>query len=261
MTTHILFRFHKAFDVCAQNLKLLRKLNPSTPIHGMYGGSGGLESLPQDLTSLMDSVWAIPLEDPYNNWKNGDICIRWWFKDHGHLYPFSHLVVVEWDMLYFKPLEGMFGPLQPDANYMSLVDKYQVMLESKWPWIQGSWKWQVDAILKQLEEKGSPVDIETLTFGVMGGCVLSRAFLEAFSKETVFGYSNDEVRMSIYAKALDIPVLDNGFYSDGNNMFDASVEAGGKGFNLETIRQVLAKGGKTVHPVREIIAGLADLFG
>ena len=64
---HILFRFHKAFDVCAQNLELLRKLNPNTPIHGLYGGAGGVEALPPDFRERFDSLFALPFEDPQNN--------------------------------------------------------------------------------------------------------------------------------------------------------------------------------------------------
>lgn len=84
MTQAIHFRFHKEFDVCLQNLNLLRRMNPDVPIHGMYGGFGGVQSLPQELIAKCDTMWALPFEDPLYNWMNGDLCTRWWFKDFGH---------------------------------------------------------------------------------------------------------------------------------------------------------------------------------
>jgi len=258
MTTHILFRFHKDFDVCAQSLHLLRRMNPGMPIHGMYGGFGGLESLPAELTTMMDTVWAIPFEDPAYNWKNGDLCLRWWFKDFGYAQDFTHLAVVEWDLLYLKSMADAYGPLQPDTIQMSLVDGYKNLLDEKWPWIQGSYKWQVDALLEKLEDEGRPVDIESLTFGVMGGCVICRKFLELYAKETVCSYSNDEVRMAIYARLFGIPFVDNGFCDPKHSMFDASVPSDGEGLTIADIKRVMADGAKAVHPIRQLIDGLVQ---
>lgn len=84
MTRHILFRFHRAYDVCLQNLIALKKLNPGCKIHGMYGGNDTLKSLPKELVREFTSLWRIPFDDRHYKWMNGDLCVRWWYKEKGN---------------------------------------------------------------------------------------------------------------------------------------------------------------------------------
>jgi len=260
MTKLILFRFHKEPDVCGQNLALLRKMNPDVQIHGMYGGFGGVASLPKELCAMMDSVWALPFEDPLYNWMNGDLCTRWWFKDFGHQFDFTHLCTVAWDMLYLKPLDQVFPDLAPDTNYMSLSATYGELLDSGWPWIQGRFKSHIDALLKMFADEGHPVAIETLSFAMMAGSVMCRKFLERFAQRSAPSYSNDEVRMVLFSHVLGIPLLNNGFVTDGNNHLDASVAVGEAGCGEAEVRGVLAKGGKVIHPVRQVIPRFDAIF-
>lgn len=260
MGPHILFRFHKNVDVCAQNIALLRAMNPGLPIHGLYGGFGGLQALPEDFAALFDTLYALPFEDPAYNWQHGDLCLRWWFKDFGHAQEFSHLYVAEWDMLYLHPLAQVYGDLQPDANYVSISNTYNGHIADKWPWIQGFYKWQVDGLLEQLTEQGMPVAIEELSFGAMGGCVICRKFFERYVERPVYSYSNDEVRLVLYSRAFGIPVLDNGFYSDKKSLINASVEAEKNGYQIEDIRRILSAGGRIIHPIRSVIDGLAEVI-
>jgi len=247
---HILFRFHKSFDVCKQNIRLLRSMNPGTPIHGLYGGFGGLQSLPPDLTQLLDSLFALPFEDPQYNWQHGDICIRWWFKEKGKAFDFTHLCIAEWDMLYLRPLGEIYGGFERAANYVAISGTYRKMMDEEWVWICGSHKRRVESILEEINKEKS-VDIATLLFGIFGGCVLCREYLERLAARIVRSYSNDEVRLSLYSALFGIPMIDNGILSDKRNMFfDTEID----------IDKAIAWGAHIAHPVRQIIPDIEDKF-
>ena len=60
----VLFRYHNNFDICIENLKTIKKYNPSVQIAGMYGGDLDTE-IPQELLSLMNTNYKLPFEDAY----------------------------------------------------------------------------------------------------------------------------------------------------------------------------------------------------
>lgn len=247
----ILFRFHKSFDVCAQNLDIIRKLNPGVPIHGLYGGFGGNKTVPKFLKERLDSLFAVPLDDPFYAWMHGDLCFRLWYKTVGHKFEFSHLFVIEWDWLYLKPLKKVYRKLQDGANYLTIADSYEGHLKHKWPWIRGHYRAQFMALVKMIR-KEKPLDLKGMLFGICCGCVLCRPFLDKFIQRQIPSYCNDEVRLRLYSALFDIPVIDNGAMSCGLNKIDAS----GKIYNEKDIDRVLAKGGFALHAVRELIPGL-----
>ncbi|MGE0109610.1 MAG: hypothetical protein AB7S81_07620 [Bdellovibrionales bacterium] len=237
--------------MCTQNLELLRKLNPNTPIHGLYGGAGGVEALPPDFRERFDSLFALPFEDPQYNWQHGDICIRWWFKEVGHSFDFSHLAVVEWDLVYLKPLDEIFHAFTEEANYVALSGNYQKMYDEGWGWIQGRFAGAIEALLVDIGKERS-IDIKTLSFGIFGGCVLCRKYLEELSCRILRSLSNDEVRLSLYSALFDVPLIDNGFLSDKRNQMNAeNIEYGEK-----ELIETLERGGNTIHPIRVVIPDL-----
>jgi hypothetical protein len=244
---HILFRFHQSFDVCVQNVKLLRQMNPGVSIHGLYGGAGGVESLAENLTALFNSVYALPFEDPQYNWQHGDICIRWWYKERGNLFDFKHLCVVEWDMLFLRPLAEIYGGFAQAANYVAISGDYKKLLDEGWPWFQGRMQKAFDKLC-ELISKEKQINVKALSFGIFGGVVLSRDFLNHFSQKPVPSYCNDEVRLSLYSALYDIPLIDCGFLTDKRN----KVNDEERSFTKPDILVTLARGGKVIHPVRSI---------
>lgn len=255
MTDIILFRYHRAYDVCVQTLQLLRKLNPDTPIHGLYGGNDLLEDIPSELTSLLDSNWAIPIDDFYYKWKNGDLCVRWWFREKGRDISFDHAYFLEWDMLLFKPLSVIYGPLDKDTNYSTIFGDFDYARSINWYWIREQFGVETDQLLEHLAERGKAVDIKSLSFSTMGGAVFCRGFLELYSNEPVPCYSNDELRLSVYSKAFNIP-LKNNFIADkarrGLNLYSAD----GAIYTEDDVNAVLSKNGDLIHPIRIVIDGL-----
>ena len=236
---------------------MLRALNPGILIDGMYGGLGGIESLPGSLIALFDTVWAIPIDDPSYKWKNGDICVRWWFKEKGRDLSFSRLIVIEWDLLLLKPVAQVYGQLRDDCNYAAIFGDYAHVKEIEWWWLQGPYGHEVGRLLEQMQTRGTVVSLENLSFAVMGGCVLCRRFLELFAaEETVSGFSNDELRLSVYSAFFDIPLQDNQFFKNPNNLFNANNDEYGEK-DLDT---ALMTGGVVIHPLRVVINDIEKKF-
>lgn len=244
----ILFRFHKAFDVCLQNVRHLRRLNPGVPIHGLYGGAGACKAVPTELAEALDSLYFLPFEDAAYNWKNGDICIRWWFKKRGVQLDFTHLCVVEWDLYYLKPLPELFDGLPEGVNWLALSGPYRKMVEEGWPWIQGFYQRAFDALVEEIGSE-KPLDLESLSFGIYGGAVLCRPFLEALADRPVRSYCNDEVRATLYAHLFGTPIRDSGFLTDKRNLFNAENEE----YTEADIARVRARDGNAIHPIRVLL--------
>ncbi|MEZ0224586.1 MAG: hypothetical protein ACAH83_08540 [Alphaproteobacteria bacterium] len=251
MTARILFRFHHNEQVCCQNLHILRLLNPDVAIDGMYGGPG---APPQAVVDLLDNCWTIPLEDPHYKWKNGDLCVRWWFKQEGHKHSFSHLSLIEWDLLLLKSLAGIFGTFDANTNYASLFGDTAEAKRINWYWIREQFGYEIGRTLHHLNESGKPVDFDKLEFGIMGGCVFSRKFLEMFAAGEIRSHSNDEARFSVYSAAYGIPLKDNGLLRDPRNRFNADNQEYGE----SDLDAVISAGGKVIHPLRIVIPDLAE---
>jgi hypothetical protein len=252
----ILFRFHKNFPVCRQNLRLLRVLNPGVAIHGLYGGGGGEQAVQSSLRRLLDTLYALPFEDPQYNWQHGDICIRWWFKERGQALDFTHLAVVEWDFAYVRPITEIFGGFRRKANYVAISGSYHYMLREQWPWIMGRMEPVFQRLVKSLSKSG-PLPLEQLKFGIFGGVVLCREFLERFAQDQVRSLCNDEVRLTLYSKLYGIPLVDSGLLNDLRHGFHRD----GKPVRDAEIAQVLRRGGAGLHPVRNILPALRRISG
>ena len=256
----ILFRYHAHYDVCLQNIAAMRRLNPDIPIHGLYGGTDALDNIPTALTNQFASNWIIPFDDAYYKWKNGDLCARWWFKDHGKDIPFDHAYFLEWDQLFFKSLPAVYGPLEKGANYGTIFGDFEHIKKTRWYWMREQYGYQTDQLIEHLAQKGMPVDMTQLSFSIMGGAVFCREFLERYSADPVPSYSNDEVRLSFYSAAFGIPFKDNGIKrkaNKGHNIYVANNEV----LTEKDVDHVIAQDGDIIHPLRIIILDLHKKLG
>jgi hypothetical protein len=162
--------------------------------------------------------------------------------------------MIKWDILFLKPLHEVYGALKPDCNYASIFGDFAYANQIQWYWIREQMGVETEDMLEDLKKAGRPVDIRTLSFGVMGGCVLSRKFLDLYAAKPVSCHSNDETRLSVYSAAFGIPLLDNGLKRDKRNRFNADNEPYGE----EDLDAVLAAGGSVIHPLRVVIDGIGD---
>lgn len=257
MTARILYRFHKNFDVCIQNLGLLKKLNPGIPVHGMYGGNDDVSTLPPQLTGMFDTLWRIPMEDPWYKWMHGDLCARWWFKEHGHQHAFDHLYMIEWDMLFIRPLVNAYGALKADCNYGSIFGNCEQAKKDGWYWIKEQYGHALGSTLRILKGAGREVDFDNLDFAIMGGAVFCRKFMEMYAAQTVPSHSNDEARFAVYSAAFKIPLLDNTLIRDPRNRYNAD----NKEYSAADLDAVIAAGGNVLHPFRIVVDGLEKKLG
>lgn len=251
---HILFRFHRDYEICQQNLALFKAFNPDCSVHGLYGGSDALEELPSDLTALFASCWKIPLDDPLYKWKNGDLCVRWWYKEQGYRFNFDHLILLEWDLLIAAPLATVFPQLEQGISYATFFGDYAVAQEIQWHWLVSE-AWECEQVLKNAAETtGRQVDLTKLHYGIMAAATFSRPFLEAYCAIPVASYSNDELRFSIYSEALGFPLHDTGLYTDDRCRITADDYAG---FTSEYVAKLLATGKTVIHPQRHVLSQAA----
>lgn len=120
MKLAILFWFYKDLDLCVERVRLLRSLNPDTPIYGLYGGSpeqvGGLAPIEANLDDLYIFDEA---RDAHWKWLNGDRLIAAWMRDRGGELPWDTVLVVQWDMLILAPVREVFAGLRPGEAVFS----------------------------------------------------------------------------------------------------------------------------------------------
>jgi len=235
----ILFRFHKEFDVCRGRIALLRRLNPGLPVYGMYGG--GPEGLPEAAKLPLDDFYEVPSEDSHWKWRNGDLCVRLWFKDRGRSFDFDVLHLVEWDLLILDPLEQVFAHVN-DGVGLTAIRPIADMIKEDWEWVtqtMGSWEWK-----KLNEFVRAELGWEGESFGAaFPAASFSRVFLERYAAIRPPGYCNDEVRVPLFALAFGMTLHDTGiqygpyFDCDGNAVDEAALRRG------------IAEGVRAFHPV------------
>lgn len=250
MLSRVIFRYHKDFDVCIQNLKNLRRMNPDVPIDGLYGGDiAAFKDIPLELTNLLTTNWCIPVDDPFYKWKNGDLCVRWWFREIGVNLDFDYVMLIEWDLYTLKPLKDIYKNIERHVNYFTRFGDYQYAKSIDWYWINNHYKWEIENLTNALEKNNLTFEMEKLSFGLMGGSILCRKFLERLSSFPIPSYSNDEFRLSVYSQAFGIPLLDNGLRTNPSNYIDADDCP----FDLNDYKRIVEKNGDVIHPVRFII--------
>lgn len=72
----ILFRFSKELAICENRLQLLKHLNPTIPIYGIFGGADEEADIYKEkLSAYFDHFWSITNKTPSWKWKNIDLVI------------------------------------------------------------------------------------------------------------------------------------------------------------------------------------------
>lgn len=201
----VLFRYHKHQDVCANRLRLLRRLNPGIAIYGMYGGEKREKAWALDL----DDDYALPFTDTRFKWEHGDLCVRRWFKDTGWRFSFDMLHVIEWDMILLKPLDEVLAHVREGIALTALKPLKELKKEG-WGWItqpdrQEQFK-ELCAFV--LEKYGVTIDPDHQKAGVFGGASLSRSFLERYAEDDIPKLTHDEIRTAVFAVAFGMPLAD-----------------------------------------------------
>lgn len=206
MTLAILFFFYQDAEVCEDRLQLLRKLNPDTPLFGLYGGSAGERAgMTARLAPRLDDLYVFDQDrEPYWKWRNGDQLIAAWHRDRGHRLAWDTIVVVQWDMLVLEPIASLFGMVGEGQMLMSGL-RPLAEVEDWWGWAKRKSKHRAE--LDQF--MGYAAD----TFDYRGPALcalfivvcLPRAFLDRYVAAGVTELGFLEYKIPTLAQAFGIP--------------------------------------------------------
>jgi hypothetical protein len=208
----IVFRYHRNGELCRNRLELLRRLNPATPIHGIFGGEPSeFADFTSELGPLLASNYCVRNPSPRWKWINGDRILQSWFREEGHRHKFAGIVLTEWDLLILAPLAEVYRPVPSDAlGLTGLTDLDAAGI---------AWNW-TDAKFDR-EIRGSPrLDFWRLRRALgpgirrlainLGGSYLPREFLAQYTGLKLLAAGNDEVRVVCYAQAMGFRLVNNG---------------------------------------------------
>ena len=114
MELAILFWCYKEVEICVSRLRLVRHYNPDTPIYVLFGGEHtDAQQFETELQPYVDDFYVFPEQKiPFWKWRYGDVLISRWFSDRGHGLKWDSILVIQWDMLVFGPVEALFGHLK-----------------------------------------------------------------------------------------------------------------------------------------------------
>ena len=128
---------------------MIRKNNPSISIFVLFGGAGGQSQVfAEALHGLYDDFWVFDGEPPAaahdtldgafrggNEWKwyYGDLLLLEWYKKRGTALVWDTVFVVQWDMLVYGRIDGMFPGLKKDQTLFSGLRPVSEV-EQAWDW-------------------------------------------------------------------------------------------------------------------------------
>jgi len=216
-----LFWCYKEPALCRDRLELLRRHNPQTAIYVLYGGEPAeAAAFRAAFEGLVDDFYAFDQPPPVGLaaggassfrsgvfWKytHGDLLISAWHRERGSELAFDTLVVVQWDMLVFGPLEQVFACLEPGQVLFSGLRPVREV-EDRWIWATPS---RPDTWAEYLEFRaevrratgfeGEPLCCLTIVMA------LPRAFLDRYAaiERPELGFI--EYRLPTWAAAFGIP--------------------------------------------------------
>jgi len=221
MKLAILFWCYKDPRLCQDRLRLLRRDNPRALIYVLYGGDPAqAPSFRAVLERFVDDFYVFDDPPPSGaddlvsrfrggvHWKYvfGDLLLAAWHRDRGVHLEWDTVVVVQWDMLVYGPIERVFACLQPDQVLFSGLRPVREV-EEHWAWVAPSQRAARATYLEFLahvrERHGFAAD--PLCYVAIVTC-LSRAFLERFAaiERPELGFL--EYRLPIYAQIFGTPI-------------------------------------------------------
>jgi len=251
----VLYRYYHKLENNKQLIKFLKFLNPGIEIYGLFGGSEdqyneATEFLKDELTHN----YLIKDKDTNWKWKNGDMTYQLWYNDFGHTIDFDFMHAVEWDLLYFEPLDKLFEHVPVDSlGVTGLIPISKI--KDRWFWITDpsyheEWLQMIDFFKKKYNYNQQP-------HGFLGpGATLPRAFLEKIKDIEIPPLNLDELRIPMLAQTLGFNMVDtkfyNGWFSKYNIKFFNCVNFFVSKKNIENQLRI-KKGYRAFHPFRDDI--------
>lgn len=257
----IVFRFHKLPEICLERLNLLKQLNPSVEIFGLFGGeSDDAPQMQAILTPLLENIFSIAEYAPAWKWRFSDLALYQWFANVGMHVNFDVAHLIEWDLLLCKPLDNLYAHIASDSLGLTAVRRVEAVetnyaLTTMEPF---SLEWK--KLLKWAEMNHGYSDQPLACLGP-GYCV-PRRFLEAYSSLEMPEISIDELRIPLAAQLLGMAVEDtrlcrDWFVEEELKIFNTKKkEVAVSVVNLELRKP---KGRRAFHPFRVCLGELAPM--
>jgi hypothetical protein len=202
----ILFWFYRDPLLCRSRLRHLRRLNPDTPMYGLYGGPRrDAPRYAEDLGPLLDDFWAFPDDaDPTWKWRHGDIVLSRWFAARGRELEWDSVFVAQWDMVVTAPLASLLPPLEPGDLLLSGTRPIREV-DGWWQWVQGERRDEFDAFMAHVTARHGPVDDPLCCQFI--GMVLPRAFMARYAgiDRPELGFL--EYKLPVYAQVFGSPIV------------------------------------------------------
>ena len=211
MDLAILFWCYKKVETCADRLRLLRHYNPDTPIYVLFGGEPAeAHRFETEFLPYINDFYVFTEEQPpFWKWRNGDLLISRWFSERGHQLKWDSIVIAQWDMLMFAPVEQLFLHLQKDEVLLSGALPMKENEQGFLYWLGGTDNPQVERWWRDTDDAVDPPSAGENTCGEVAAflreyglekrdlwwcvfivVVFPRTFLERFSdrKEPEIGF-------------------------------------------------------------------------
>jgi len=202
----VLFWFYRDLPICRNRLDLLRRDNPDTRIFGLYGGDArDRERFRAALAPQLDDFWSFDRDvTPKWKWLNGDVMLATWFAERGIELEWTHVFVVQWDMLLLEPVATLVPALEPDDVLLSGVRPVSEVSD-RWVFVRGGHAPKYQAFLASIEKQYGAVEPMSCVFIVAG---LPRALLAAYGEleEPDLGYA--EYRLPTLAAAHGLRLIE-----------------------------------------------------
>ncbi len=246
----IVFRFHKAPLVCRSRVALLRELNPSIAIYGVFGGKGAAFRVGGKALVGVDALYS-SRESAQWNWRHSDLVLAAWYRDVGCEIPFDIVHLIEWDLLLLEPLESLYASVPHGAVGLTALTPISE-LEREWTWLRR------EANRREWETLLARARAEWGYEGVPHGCLgpgpcFPRSFLEQYAAMKPPPLCNDELRLPLFAQILGFPMADTRLRGPWRGeREDPFFHFRDRGIELSAIEAELAKadGWRAFHPVR-----------
>lgn len=246
----IIYRFHKKPAICRNHLIFLKKLNPNTPIYGLYGGLKKDEQIfKKYLSPHLNGFYELGRKPKSWKWMHGDLAVSQWFRDVGKKIDFDVLHVIEWDLLLFESIEKLFKPIPKNAIGLTALQPLK-KIEHRWYWTtREPYRTNWEEFLNYVKEK---YNYEKEPFSSLGAAMtLPRSFLEKYSRMKIPAQVHDELRLPLFAQIMGYKLYNTGFYKHQKNerrYFNLLAQQ----IKIGTIKQELKKprGRRVFHPYR-----------
>lgn len=252
----ILYRYHENLEFCIDRLAFIRGLNPGVPVYGLYGGPDkDCKRFATALSSFLDDNYCIRNKSGFWKWGNSDLAFRLWYQDFGYQLDFDSVVVLEWDLILFEPIEKLYAHIQPGQVGMTGLTPLS-KVEKKWFWTRDpeqrqKWLQLLDYVSRHHHYDQAPYA------SLCPGVIMPKAFLEAYNTIEIPELAHDELRLPLFAQVLGFELADLGFFK---KWFSAREWRRFNCNNLPISDQIISKelskddGRRAFHPYRELIS-------